>query len=317
MTETYKILYDKPRYGDYIKGLALPIFIHNGSYFLTTLDLYADGLVECWGVVPIASLHKKVESGWITTAPPIGGQISIHDLGSGTLSEVKWERSEADIIPAVEALFQQLNPDGQNLFDLDERRRKLAAELNIPERQVGHSRMRSNYGIYRLGENGEEIAGASLPVFWSSPDGLILTECFIYADGKLSIGYGTQLHSVEEMRALFDTERIRISVGNNEWINIPGLGRFKVRKGHWYIEKEELWKDILNGLNVLNGHPDIVERCFQAFLAYQEDATDENRERLRTAYEAVPKHHRLYTQRDQDAKDHTIRRILYGNKAPS
>ena len=58
MKEMYRILYDKPVYNDYVKGLALPIFIHNGSYFLTTLDIYADGLAECWGVVPITSLQE-------------------------------------------------------------------------------------------------------------------------------------------------------------------------------------------------------------------------------------------------------------------
>jgi hypothetical protein len=58
------------------------------------------------------------------------------------------------------------------------------------------------------------------------------------------------------------------------------------------------------------GEPDVIEVCYQAFLTYQNDPTDANREILRAAYEAVPEHHRMYTQRDQDAKDGTIRRVL-------
>jgi hypothetical protein len=310
MTETYQIVYDQPKYGPPVKGLALPIFIHNSTYFLDTLDIYADGVAECWGLVRIDDLQAKVDSGWITTAPLVSGQISIHDLGGGTLSAVEWDKASAAIVPTAQALYQRLHADHPNVLDMDERRRQLAAEWNIPEKQVGLSRLRSTYGVYRAGENGEEIEGATLPLFWSAPEGIALTECFVYADGRASVGYDAPLHTIEELRRLFDLGHIRTSVDDGVWVTVAGLGRFQVTDGFWYVEKVELWKNILNSLNVLRGQSDAIELCYQAFLAYQKDPTAENREILRAAYEAVPEHHRMYTQRDQDAKDHTIRRIL-------
>src|SRR5690606_18885718 len=193
------------------KGRALPIFIHNSTYFLDTLDFYVDGVAECWGLVRIDDLQAKVDSGWITTQPPIGGQISIHDLGGGTLSAVEWFHHDADLVPIVQNLLQLFrkllqwpNPDPPTppLFDFDARRKQLAAEWNIPESQVGLSRMRQNKGVYRRGENGEDIAGATFPLFWSTPTGIYLTDCFVYADGLLSVTNGTRLYTVDEFRPI-------------------------------------------------------------------------------------------------------------------
>jgi hypothetical protein len=310
MTETYPVVYDEPKYGPPVKGLALPIFIHNGSYFLTTLDIYADGVAECWGLVRISELQAKVDRGWITTDAPTGGQISVHDLGGGTLSAVEWDTPTTAIVPTAEALYQRLHAETPAVFDMDERRRQLAAEWKIPETQVGLSRLRSTYSVYRVGDNGEDIDGATLPMFWYGPEGITLTECFVYADGRASVGHDGALHSMEELRGLFDQGQIRTSVEDGVWVTVAGLGRFQVTDGYWYVEPEELWKNILNCLNVMRGGPDAVEVCYQAFVAYQNDPTDANREILRAAYEAVPEHHRMYTQHDQDAKDGTIRRIL-------
>jgi len=308
----YRILYNNPKYGDHVNGLALPIFICNGSYFFVTLDVYVDGVVDCWGLIPITSLQAKVDSKWITTEPLIGGRISINELGTATLKEAEWWFSKANITPIAQDLFEQLNPNNQNLFDLNKRRQTLAVEWNTAEIHVGQTRMRSRYSVYRLGETGESIAGASIPLFWSSPDGVILTWCFIYADRKISIGYETELRSIDEVRTFFDMDHIRTMVEDDEWVTVLGLGRFKLSKGYWYVEKDELWKDILNCLNVLNGQPDIVEVCYQAFLTYQQNRTDVSRETLRIAYKGVPKHHREYTQQDMDAKDNDIRHIIYG-----
>lgn len=314
MLSTYRIVYNSPRYGDHIKGLALPIFIRNGAYYLTTLDIYADAVVECWGLIPITSLQTKVDSRWVVTEPPVGGRISIHDLGEATLSEIEWSLPKEKIVSIAQDLFQQLNSDNHLPFDFTARKKLQAADLSISTHELGLSRWRLNKETYRLGEKGEEIAGASVPLFWASPDGLVLTHCFVYQDNRLSIGYGTTLLSVVEAQALFDTESIRTAVDADEWITLPGLGRCKLTQGNWHIEKPEVWKQVLNLLNVLNGQPDIITVCYRAFLAYQENPTAANRELLRIAYEAVPRHHRIYTQRDMDSKDYDIQGILYPQK---
>ncbi|MFD8012558.1 NADAR family protein [Streptomyces sp. NPDC058955] len=63
-------------------------FICNGgTYFLTDLFIYADGLVDCWELVTLDEFEKKLRSGWVATSFPDGGEASAHHLGSWTFSE--------------------------------------------------------------------------------------------------------------------------------------------------------------------------------------------------------------------------------------
>ncbi|MFF8828148.1 NADAR domain-containing protein [Streptomyces sp. NPDC015131] len=60
-------------------------FICNGgSYFLTDLFIYADGLIDCWDLVTLDEFEKKLRSGWVATSLPDGGMASAHRLASWT-----------------------------------------------------------------------------------------------------------------------------------------------------------------------------------------------------------------------------------------
>ncbi|RST08863.1 NADAR family protein [Streptomyces sp. WAC07149] len=63
-------------------------FICNGgSYFLTDLFIYADGLVDCWELVTLDEFEQKLRSGWVATSIPDGGRASAHHLASWTFGE--------------------------------------------------------------------------------------------------------------------------------------------------------------------------------------------------------------------------------------
>jgi hypothetical protein len=74
--------------GARIEGVARPIFIRNGGhYFLTDLQIYADGSIFCWEWVDLAGLKAKLASGWVATSFEAGAQVSAHHLGSWRFAE--------------------------------------------------------------------------------------------------------------------------------------------------------------------------------------------------------------------------------------
>jgi hypothetical protein len=63
------------------------VIIHNGgTYFLTDLAVRADGVVDCWGLVPFATFVEKVRSGRVATQPAEGAPGSAHQLASWSFS---------------------------------------------------------------------------------------------------------------------------------------------------------------------------------------------------------------------------------------
>jgi ribA/ribD-fused uncharacterized protein len=100
---TYRVLDD----GERIEGTWRPIFIHNGgTYFLTELKIYADGLIDCWELVDLDGFAAKVRSGWVATTIPDGGTASAHHLGSWRFADPKVIDAEMLITEVTDTLAQ-------------------------------------------------------------------------------------------------------------------------------------------------------------------------------------------------------------------
>jgi len=308
MTTTYPILYEHPHP---IRGVALPIFIHNFSYHLATLDIYEDGCADCWDLLMLSELQARLDSGWICTEPPDGARLSLHDLGHAIAEDSRWFLPTAQVLDRVQAIFEGLNPGRSNLLDLAARRRQIAEEDGGSAEEVWIARMRSEGSIYRLSADGQMRRGSMVPVLVREDAETLLVPCRVYADGLAQIG-GDELHPVSLIRDMLADGRLFTSAPDGTYITLPGLGRFRALETSWYIDPGERWREIENVLAMLSGEPDRIEVCHQAYLAYRAEPTTANRERLRSAYEAVPEHQRLYTQRSMDNKDHDIKHILYG-----
>ncbi len=83
LNRTYRLTDD----GEHVEGTWRHVFIHNGpSYFLTDLKIYADGLIDCWGLVNLEEFKEKVRSGWVATTLADGGEASAHHLASWKFS---------------------------------------------------------------------------------------------------------------------------------------------------------------------------------------------------------------------------------------
>ncbi|WP_406327613.1 NADAR family protein [Streptomyces sp. NBC_00203] len=121
-------------------------FIRNGDYFLTDLFIYADGLVNCWGLVTLEEFEEKLRSGWVATELPDGARASGHELAAWKFSEPRsWHTPEL-LLAEVRDTIDQLNgrPDSTErclaavdafLADRTEEKRAVArvAYLAIPE----------------------------------------------------------------------------------------------------------------------------------------------------------------------------------------
>ncbi|OLF04823.1 hypothetical protein BLA60_38920 [Actinophytocola xinjiangensis] len=69
--------------GERVEGTWRPAFIHNiDTYYLTDLVVYADGLVDCWGLVTVDELAEKLAEGWVATDLPEGALASADGIGA-------------------------------------------------------------------------------------------------------------------------------------------------------------------------------------------------------------------------------------------
>src|ERR1700759_954367 len=100
-----------------IRGFEFPGIIRNGSYFLTNLQVFADGLVNCWEMVDLPMFEQKLRQGWVVTSIPEGAFLSIHGLGSVQVVSPDWEHTPKTIVEFVHEVVKELNPRMENLYD--------------------------------------------------------------------------------------------------------------------------------------------------------------------------------------------------------
>ncbi|MER5635363.1 NADAR family protein [Kitasatospora sp. NPDC002227] len=132
--------------GERIPGTWRHIFIRNGGYHLTDLIIYADGLVDCWGLVTLDELAEKLRTGWVATELPDGARASAHHVGSWTFAQAQSWISPEELLGEVRDEIDRLNnrpnstqrclaaADAFLADQTEERRAELRrAYLDIPE----------------------------------------------------------------------------------------------------------------------------------------------------------------------------------------
>ncbi|MCT4353450.1 NADAR family protein [Streptomyces sp. Je 1-79] len=111
-----------------VDGVRIPgtwrhVFIRNGRYFLTDLRIYADGLIDCWGLVTLEEFEEKVRTGWVATTLPDGAQASAHGLARWTFSEPRSlltpEMLVAEVRDTIDRLNQRPDSIGRCLAAVD------------------------------------------------------------------------------------------------------------------------------------------------------------------------------------------------------
>lgn len=95
--------------GSRIPGTWRPVFIRNGDYFLTDLFIYADGLIDCWGLVTLGEFEEKLRCGWVATTLPEGARASAHDLAAWKFSEPCVWHTPEELLAEVRDTIDELN----------------------------------------------------------------------------------------------------------------------------------------------------------------------------------------------------------------
>lgn len=96
--------------GREVPGTFRGVFLHDaGTYFHTELKIYADGALDCWGLISFGEFRAQVESGRVVTAPPDGAMVSMHWLCSLRASEPTAWFSPRDLLREVADIIEELN----------------------------------------------------------------------------------------------------------------------------------------------------------------------------------------------------------------
>lgn len=303
------------------RGFGVPAFIRNGSYYGTEIEVYEDGVVECWGLVDLDFFKQKMASGWISATVPNDQNLHYHELGAWRVTSGEWLMDKVSLQEKIMNLLRSLNPEMTGLVDFHgddveiingTRYAKLGSSDGKPV--LGSKPLNSDL---HMADSDGPILGESIFAFITEGETFHLTPLRIYATGEIDIEWrcgAEKLVSDSELKALLSARKLTLRVPEGKWIDIDGLGRCKIEKATWFRKKGgDLFKEIDDIVAKLNGQATTIGKCKQAFSDYLANPSQETLAVLRTAYERVPEHHRRYCG-DMDSKDIPIRMVLYGRK---
>ncbi|AET60489.1 hypothetical protein HPL003_18735 [Paenibacillus terrae HPL-003] len=288
-----------------VEGTRIPGIIHNGSYFLTPIDVYEDGMVNCWDLVDLAGLIGKLESGWIVTDIPEGEHLSIFHLGYFKVTDAHWQFDAQAYYEYIVKVIKQLNPDFTNIYQVHEREKAL-----MEKRRLALSPSPTPFYVAReLGYNTNK--GNGFYIFCHDGERNHLVDLTVYEDGKVFWTHSGEQHSamIEDIKVLFEngtffvdcTEGARIYLSDFAEVTLTGQSELCIQNKY----------DELIDMHIkLQGGKTASEKCEDAYHAYLIYPSDYTRERLKEAYEQVPEHLRMYLG-DMDNRDTDYIRIIY------
>lgn len=285
-------------------GYAIPVFIRNWDYHLTTVDVYGDGAIDAWGFLDRDLFDVKLKKGWVWPQPPNGGRLSIFNLGCCTARDSCWTHTPTSFRACVHNTIKKLNPTLKDLLDMHGSDVELRGKVRHAKLGCGDKRP------CHIGADGAVVLGKEVPAFQMINGVALLTQVFVFSDGLARIGSHCDLVPIEEVYRRFYDGRITTSVANGMRVEIQDLGSFICERGSWFVEPPERVRELRGILDELNGRPALIRQCVSSHGNYLKDPSAQNLAALRCAYEAVPKHLRTFCG-DMDSKDHPIRRILF------
>jgi hypothetical protein len=301
--ESWPIVRSRPVGKTY--GRSISLFISNGNCFLTTVDVYEDGSIDCWGFVDKALFEVKLKKNWIVCAPKNNQRVSVHNFDGAGIMDDRWFHTQHGIATEVDAVMSSLNPSMENLLDMQGSATELRGRVHIAK--MGGSDKKA----YRIADaTGEEILADNVPVLKVKEKGFELTRLFVFADGLLRIGPAGDLFPVEELASRYAAGGISNLASAGSTIGLPGLGEFRTIEAFGRVSVHDRIGEIHDMIDKMNGQPGTVSICVRRFKDYAQEPTPQAKVALRVAYEAVPEHLRCYCG-DMDTRDTRIRAVLY------
>ncbi|MEZ0111799.1 putative NAD-dependent protein-ADP-ribosyltransferase YbiA (DUF1768 family) [Catenulispora sp. EB89] len=161
--------------------------------------------------------------------------------------------------------------------------------------------------------DGERITGTWRPAFIRNAGSYHLTDLIIYADGMVDC-WG--LETLDGFAAKLRSGWVATELTEGARASAHHLASWKFAEPKTWLTPEMLLGEVRDTIDDLNQRPNSSARCRAAVDVFLADQTDENRQALRTAYEAVPEHMRVYMLGDMDQNDVPVQILIGGVGAP-
>ncbi|MBB2950089.1 hypothetical protein [Sphingobacterium sp. JUb56] len=295
-----------------IEGFSIPGIIHNMQYHFTDLQVYSDGLISCWEMVDLSLFKDKLNEDWVVTSIPDGEAISIFSLGHWNIEQGEWKHTKETLYNYVYSLVKQLNPKLENLHNYQGDSSKMVGKAKVakhilPTPQPYYFDEPKSFFSKRI--NGEKFH-----FFYRNEDNkTYLAELSIYKSGNIEITNlpKKKIYKFEDLDMLIENETLRTDLKIGEIVTILNLGSFKVVSGSGVDIKFKM-NELTDKFNELNGRENSINKCVRIFDEYKQNPTKKLRDELKFAYEAVPKHQRIFVG-TMDTKDYEVRQVIYGD----
>ncbi len=293
-----------------LEGVSIPAIIHNGNFFFVDIDVYENGRVECWNFEDFENFKKNVNEGWVRVNIPDNKDISIHGLGSWTISNGNWSFSQKTFIDYVLSLIKELNPTMDNIY------RYTQKKINgISVGEDGRGKIYKEHKRVQDDIFTEKINGQCVNLFYKIKKDYHLIKVNVFTDNTINLSRleNTVELNFEEFEKLVNNEIIVTEVPINSKVQIYGLGSFTIHKTSHITSIKEKLLEIKDIQRDLKGESSTIEICIEAYEIYMGNPTLANKEKLKISYENVPDHQKIYVG-DMDTKDIEVRMIIYGEQ---
>jgi len=290
----WPILSSKP--GNRIAGRAISTFINNGQCHLTTVEVYEDGAIGCWGILDRKSFEEKLTSRWVVPYPVEAEQrISVFNFGTTGFTDATWIQSVETIAKEVDAALAGFGRDGAMGFEPKPHYGNLAWFESRPFRLLA-------------GTGSQQILGESVPILRRTGEAFELTRLTIYADSLWQVGSG-DLSPISDLGAAFLDGQFAESAEQKSFVRVPGLGKFRTTGRFGAVAQEDRISEVKDKLATLKGEPSVITTCMTRFMEFEREPSAERKEALRSSYFAVPRQLRRFCG-DMNSQDLPIRAAL-------
>lgn len=291
-----------------VEGRSFFGIIKNGSYFLSNLAIYEDGIVSAWDKFDIYQFEKALEKKWVVSFIEDNEELNIRGIGDFEILESQWMHKD-DYYKYIKSILKEMNPEMQNIYKTTQREIEKWEKLKVSFLAIPIDfKMKEEFG-YDL-SNGKSYFIFRKSSHYSSNKEIFLTYYTIYDDETISIYNDNNIYNFDNIKNMFDKNELVLYPKEDDTIIIENLAKLKLKPTLKYTNKKEKLKEIEENIKEISGKEnafDYAIKCYHNYLVYP---SDYNRELLKEAYEKLPKHERIFLG-DMDNKDSDFRRIIY------
>ncbi len=297
-----------------LEGVLTPAIINNGGlssiggFFFIDLEVFENGRVDYWELEDFEHFKEKVKKEWVATSIPDAYPISIHGLGQWKIDKGNWLYDKNSFIEYIWKIVKTLNPNLNNIYKYSPKKKN-----NIGISETG------NGIIYKNEKNDKffpkKITGKSIDLFLKNKSEYDLARLDIYDENSIIVSriknpFEISLDKLEEM---IKNKEIISQPEIGKRVNIFNFGSFEIKQEDYSYSISEKLIEVKDIINTLKGLPSAIELCRIAYSEYIEKPSQELKENLKSTYENIPEHQRMYVG-DMDTKDWEVRSIIYENE---